>query len=171
MANTYIKIATVTVGVGGQASMAFSSIPATYTDLLLKVSCRTGRAATNDALYIQFNGSSTGYSNKDFVADNGATASYTSLFGVGYSIEAQGNSTTASVFSSSDIYIPNYTSANNKSFAADTVTENNATDVKLECAALLWSNTAAITSISLTNNSATNFAQYSTATLYGIKSS
>lgn len=168
---THIKISTITVGAGGAASIDFTSIPATYTDLCLKLSARTGRAATNDAIYIKFNGSSTGYSMKDVLNDNNTATSYTNLFGVGYSFNGQGDSTTASVFGSADIYIPNYASANYKSLSIETVVENNAVDCRVDMTAMLWSNTAAINQITLTNNSATNFKEFSSATLYGIKSS
>ena len=40
MANTYVLISSSTVGSGGAASIDFSSIPATYTDLVLKL-CMT----------------------------------------------------------------------------------------------------------------------------------
>ena len=40
MATTYTLISSVTVGSGGAASIEFTSIPADYTDLLLKVSMR-----------------------------------------------------------------------------------------------------------------------------------
>jgi hypothetical protein len=36
MATTYEIIASVTVGSGGAANIEFTSIPATYTDLVLK---------------------------------------------------------------------------------------------------------------------------------------
>ena len=42
--NSYESIATVTVGSGGAADVTFSSIPATYTDLLLKLSSRADSA-------------------------------------------------------------------------------------------------------------------------------
>ena len=44
MANTYVKIATVTVGSGGAANMTFSSIVGTYTDLAIKISARSDKA-------------------------------------------------------------------------------------------------------------------------------
>jgi hypothetical protein len=59
---------------------------------------------------------------------------------------------------------PNYTSSNYKSISANTVNERNATAVTMELAAILWSNTAAITSIALTP-AAGNFAEHSTAYL------
>ena len=36
MATTYTLISSVTVGSGGAANIEFTSIPSTYTDLLLK---------------------------------------------------------------------------------------------------------------------------------------
>jgi hypothetical protein len=44
MANTYEAIATVEVGSGGAADIEFTSIPGTYTDLVLKLSARGTRS-------------------------------------------------------------------------------------------------------------------------------
>jgi hypothetical protein len=60
---------------------------------------------------------------------------------------------------------PNYTSSNFKSFSADGANEDNTTSIYMGLTAGLWSQTAAITSLTL---SGANFAQYSTFTLYGI---
>jgi hypothetical protein len=80
------------------------------------------------------------------------------------------SSFTASTFANNEVTIPNYTSSNFKSYSVDSVTENNATQAYAIFVAGLWSNTAAITSITLGLSSA-NFVQYSTAYLYGIKNS
>ena len=56
MANTYTLIASNTVGSGGAASISFSSIPSTYTDLLVKISTRDNTGSFNDML-LTFNGS------------------------------------------------------------------------------------------------------------------
>jgi hypothetical protein len=77
---------------------------------------------------------------------------------------------TASVFSSGEMCIPNYTGSSYKSFSTDSVQENNATLSRLVLVAGLWSDTAAVTSITLTA-AAGLFVQYSSATLYGIKNS
>ena len=58
MPSTYELIASYTVGAGGAASIDFTSIPATYTDLVLKLSSRTATGGAND-VYIQFNTDST----------------------------------------------------------------------------------------------------------------
>lgn len=164
---TYIKIATNTVGAGGAASVTFSSIPSTYTDLLIKVSGRSARAAQQvDNLFITFNGVTTAYTARNIMG-NGTSATSTS-YSVRYasnSVDAAGS--TASTFSSHEIYIPNYTSANFKSYSVDSVSENNATGAQSDLFAGLWSNTAAITSITLQPEVST-WVQYSTFTLYGI---
>jgi hypothetical protein len=174
MATTYEAIATVTVGSGGASSIEFTSIPATFTDLAVKVCARTDRSNTQSDLYLQFNGVTTAtYSYKRILGYNGSATSdgltndtKGGLFGW-----AAGSTATASTFSNSEIYIPNYTSSNAKSFSGDGVSENNATQSPVSINAGLWSGTAAITSIKIQCYNASNFVQYSTATLYGIKNS
>jgi hypothetical protein len=165
MANTYIKIASVSVGAGGAASIDFTSITGTYTDLVVKGSVRTALTGqVVQSLLIQFNGSTTGYSYRLLQGSGSTAASYnntTRYFG-----DAPAADATANTFGNLEIYIPNYSGSSNKSYSADSVTENNATTALANLDAGLWSNTAAITSISL--SAANNFVQYSTATLYGI---
>jgi hypothetical protein len=86
-----------------------------------------------------------------------------------YSIMMPGSGQTASIFGNAEIYIPNYAGSNNKPISIDHVTENNATDAWANLTVLLWSNSAAITSIKISESSgSSNYAQYSTAYLYGI---
>lgn len=170
MANTFKKIASVTVGAGGAASMDFTSIPATYTDLCIKLSGRSARAGQQaDNLFITFNSTTTGYTTRSLNGNgtSATSASYSSRYAAN-SVDAAGS--TANTFSSHEIYIPNYTSANNKSYSADSVSENNATAAQSDLYAGLWSNTAAITAISLLPEVST-WVQYTTATLYGISKS
>jgi len=172
MANTYVKIATVTVGAGGQASIDFSSIPATYTDLKVVLSLRSSVAAAQDRILIAFNGLTTNYSLTYLMGDGASASSGTrAAFGdnmAGY-IDAASN--TASVFASTEIYIPSYLSANNKSVSIESVHEDNATTGRAILLAGLWSSSAAINRLTFTPASGPNFTQYSMATLYGIKSS
>jgi hypothetical protein len=85
----------------------------------------------------------------------------------GYNMALNPSDYTSSVFSSTDIYIPNYLSSTNKSISTDTVSENNATAVLTLLGSLLWSNSSAITSITLTPL-AGSFVEHSTAYLYGV---
>ena len=164
MANTFIKIASVTVGAGGASSMTFSSIPQTYTDLKLLVSGRSSDG--NFGYQIRLNNTTTSYSGRWIEGVGTSVSSYTNSDALGgyltYSTQ------TANTFCNSEAYIPNYTGSTNKSYSIDTVQESNsATGVYLAMGAMLRSNTDAITSIVLTIN--TLFVQHTTATLYGIK--
>ena len=167
MADTYTLISSVTVGAGGASSIDFTSIPATYTDLLVKLSSRN--TSTGGAIYLRFNGSTSSYTVR-YLEGNGAAASSGTDSTYLYVSELNTSSTTASTFSSADIYIPNYAGSTNKSVSADSVSENNATTAYAGIYAGLWSNTSAITQVTL-YPSANTFAQYSTAYLYGIKNS
>jgi hypothetical protein len=167
MANTYKLIASSTVGSGGTGTVTFSSIPATYTDLLIKASVRGPYASANQSYVIRPNGSSSSMTAKRVYGDGASVASDTTT-----NIEGVGNTTTASTFSNDEIYIPNYASSNYKSISIDNVTENNATTAYQILSAFLWSNTAAITSIDLVaTGTGGSFSQYSTFCLYGIKNS
>lgn len=171
MATTFKAISTVTVGSGGSAFMSFTSIPATYTDLMLKVSIRNVYPDVYDQIRMNVNGvSATDASfNQRVLRDfQGTVACYDNpLNHIGY---APAGTATANVFSSGDVYILNYAGSTYKTIFSDTVQENNASTVILMLAATTWSNTAAITSLDIFTPSG-NCAEFSTATLYGIKSS
>ena len=174
MANTYIQIgSTVTVGVGGAATIDFSSIPSTYTDLLIKLSTRdTAITANTGAVKVTFNGSTSSYTNKNLNVSGSAAASGstgTTYIDVGLNAVMPTTGNTTSTFSNIEIYIPNYAGSTYKSVSSDSVGENNGSAAYAGIVAGLWSNTAAITSISIAP--ATLFAQYTTAYLYGIKNS
>lgn len=171
MANTYVAISTVTVGGGGSANITFSAIPSTYTDLLIKVSARGTTATKYDYLFMQLNGATTNYSGRVLYADNASVGSTTNSSASNLNPGLVNMTTsTASTFASTDIYIPNYAGSNYKSISGDATSEDNSTYAAIYLMAQLWSNTAAITSIVFTTPSG-SFAQYSTATLYGIKNS
>ena len=171
MANTYVKIATVSLG-SAASTISFTSIPSTYTDLLIMGSLRNSAADTNTDTVLTFNSNTSSYSGRR-LAGNGSSASSDTqgaTNGYYFSLTGEGTNWTASTFSNGSIYIPNYTSSNNKSISTDAVAENNGTAASAQLAAGLWSNSAAITSITLTSGNG-NFVQYSTATLYGISKS
>jgi len=149
------------------ASITFSSIPQTYTDLLVLISARGDAGGQRDC-YISFNGSTSNFSNRYMEMSNSLVASGTTARYIG---AVSGTTTTANIFSNGAIYIPNYTSSQYKSFSGDYVAENNAQSTQvLTLSAQLWSNTAAITSIGFAPSSG-SFIQYSTFYLYGINKS
>jgi hypothetical protein len=167
MANTYIQIgSTVTVGSGGAANITFSSIPATFTDLLVLLSIRTTRAGNPDQLDIKFNGSSSNYTQKTLEGFNNATSSYSNTKIFCY---VNGGTSTANTFGNGSLYIPNYAGSTNKAVSIESATENNSAGGGEFPAAGYWSDVSAITSIAFTSTTADNIAEFSTATLYGIK--
>ena len=172
MANTFELIASSTVGSGGASSITFSVIPSTYTDLCVLVSVRSARSQSGDNLDILFNGSTSNRTDLAFRGSGTVVVSYTTSNGhIGYIPAA---SDTSNTFGSACIYIPNYTSSNNKSLSNEVVMENNNASnggAFMTLDAGLWSQTAAITSIVLNaaSGAGSNFVQYSTAYLYGVK--
>ena len=170
-ANTFVQIgSTVTVSTS-VSSIEFTSIPATYTDLIIKYSARTDRSSYNSDIYLQFNGITTAtYSFKRIYGDGTSAVSdgLTNDAKGGFAGNATGSTATASTFGNSEIYIPNYAGSNAKSWSVDSVGENNATAALSTLQAGYWSGTAAITSIKIQDYNAANFVQYSTASLYGI---
>ena len=164
----YILLEKITVGAAGASSVTFSGIPQTgYTDLVVKMSTRS--SASPDAwsdIIIRPNNSTTGITTRVLYGTGSAAGS--SNFTSGIPVVGEGNAGTASTFGNTEIYIPNYTSSNNKSFSADSVSENNATASLAQLGAMLWSNTAAITSLVFLDFNGGNFVQGSTFYLYGV---
>ena len=180
MANTYTLIASNTLS-SSAASVTFSAIPNTYTDLVLRISTRTSASAYLDPVDIRLN------------SDSNSVYSYTNLYGWYVSSnqavsERQSNATylndisnvanngTSNTFASTEIYIPNYLASANKPISSFGAAEGNfsTTDYswQVKSAAYLWRNTAAITSIAITANQGSwNFLSGSSFFLYGIKSS
>jgi hypothetical protein len=169
---TYTLIASATVGASPVTTIDFTSIPSTYTDLCLKMSLRTNRAGTFDYATINFNNSAADYTLRVLEGNGGATFSYTrSTFGVNLIGRADGADATSNTFASIELYLPNYAGSNNKSMSIDSVQENNDSTAYQDLFAGLWSQTAAINRLTITNGTDNAYVQYSTAYLYGIKNS
>ena len=154
---------TVTVGSGGAASITFSSIPDTYTDLLIVVSIRSTTAG-NFSVEIRPNSSTSNLSARGLQGSGSAASSF-SVSNVPALATSSAN--TANTFSNGSFYIPNYASSTSKSISIDSVSENNATEAFQRIVAGLWADNTPISSIQLAPAGG-NFAEHSTASLYGI---
>jgi hypothetical protein len=157
MASTYEKIATTTLG-SAATSTTFSSIPATYTDLVCVVTSTI--SSSGDAIYARVNG------------DTGSNYSSTRLYGDGSTPSTDRiTSATSSALglmgasqSTLIINVMNYVNATTyKTFLARSAANN-----FVEAAVGLWRNTAAITSLTVLTGGQT-FQTGATFTLYGIK--
>ena len=158
MPSTYTPIATQTLG-SAAASVTFSSISGTYTDLRIVYATTASGDAGN---YLRFN------------SDTGSNYSRTGLYGNGSSAGSNrdtnatgiyGPFTMSSAITSNTIDIMNYSNTTtNKTCLVRAGAANNSTLASVG----LWRSTAAITSVSI-NCDGANFATGSTFTLYGIK--
>jgi hypothetical protein len=172
MPNTFELIASSTVGSGGAANIDFTSIPSTYTDLVLKTSIRGNRSNSVDSLAIYFNNDTTaGRFPARMLYGTGASAlSYTT--NTNYNDEyayVSGNNSTASTFGNTEFYIPNYAGSTQKSVSIDSVGENNATTAYMSLTAFLYNQTTAISRITLVTYTGALIREFSTAYLYGVK--
>jgi hypothetical protein len=171
MATTYTLITSAVVGSGGVTDIEFTSIPQTYTDLLLLTSLRDDRnISLNDGI-LSFNGSNSDFSRIYLETTNSATptSDIQANNNLVYATTAQA---TSSTFSSTQIHISNYTSSNNKPISMDHIILSNGTPSNLGFFTGLWSNSSAITSLKISpSGSGIKYVQHSTAYLYGIKNS
>lgn len=174
---TYKKIASVTVGSGGAANIEFTNIPATYTDLVVKLSARNSTTSNGESyVKVEFNSVTSNYSRRNLYRSGSSVFSdNASAEAAWFYIFIVGGGSTASTFSNTEIYIPNYAGSNQKNISVDTVSENNATASAQGFFSMLNSSTAAITSLKITGHDGSkvdsNLVQYTTATLYGVSKS
>jgi hypothetical protein len=165
-----ILISTITVGSGGASSIVFSSIPQTYTHLKLVFSARTTNGGRGQDIFVRPNDSSTNGSDR-YLYGSGETNLSTGTHTTLSMLETPAGGTTAGIFGNSELYITNYTGSAYKPMTSDTATENNGTYVDNKLIAGLWSNTSAITSLTIIPDGTGSIVQYSTASLYGMKTS
>ena len=166
MAFTFSKLASVTVGAGGSTTISFANIPQNYKDLCIKISGRDSVTGVNNLL-LSINGASVG-SWRWLRGDGGSVVFGNNTTTAGFLGYLPTSSDTASTFGNTEIYIPNYTSSNYKSISGDSVHEHNGATAYQTLTANLFTQTSPVTTLTFTVNTA--FVQYSTATLYGIRS-
>jgi hypothetical protein len=170
---TYELISSNVLGTAA-ATVTFSSIPATYTDLVVRGSVRSNRAAVIDIGRVRLNGLDTGiYSYTVLQSDGTATSYRDSGANRVEQYNFNGDTSTSNTFTSYEIYIPNYLSTTQKPLSLFTAQETNSAttgDITVSAEAALANLTSAVTSITL----GLNFGSYvsgSSFYLYGIKNS
>lgn len=168
MALQLFKIASTTVETP-QGAIDFNSIPSGYTDLKIVISSRAVLSGYTWVYGgIRFNGDTNTYTGKSMFGDGSTTYSSSYSTNFGYAIESTAANATANAFGNAEIYIPNYTSSNKKSYSSDQVSETNATGTEIALCSGLWSQTSAITSVTLYPGGGSYFSAGTTATLYGV---
>lgn len=168
MALQLIEIADVLVE-SPQSTVTFTSIPQGYTDLIVKVSARDTKATTtgNNGFNMRINGATTGYTGKQLYGGQGTGYGSINRNNTNIGTLTSANDT-ANTFMSADIYIPNYTSSNQKAHSVDSVSStNSSTSYEVDFVAKLQSTTSAVTEITFLCDT-DSFATNSTFTLYGV---
>jgi hypothetical protein len=160
IAQTYVPIATTTLG-SNTASYTFSSIPSTYTDLVL-IATGTATALVNFSL--RFNGdSSTNYSRTMLYGNGSSAASYQVT---NYALIPLGDFDTSQI-ASHIVNIQNYSNTTTYKTVLGRWNNNAGTYASLGATASLWRSTSAINSITALPDGGV-FKTGSTFTLYGI---
>ena len=168
MATTYTLISS-NVLASTTSTITFSSIPATYTDLVVRLSARMSVAGP-DNINVQVNSFTNSHSYTD-VYGSGSTTTSTRATGVGF-FRLQniliGTEATANTFCSAECYFPSYTNSANKVMSHFGVGEDNvANPVYAVATAGLLSQTATISSLTITPAGG-SFVSGSSFYLYGI---
>jgi hypothetical protein len=166
--STYTLINSNTLSANA-ASVTFSSIPSTYTDLVLRVSARNNDTGTS-FFRVTVNGdTTTNYSNTTLIGSGTAVTSgrnsSTGYFGPQY---IPSSSNTSNTFSSTEFYFANYLSTSAKPFSFYSTEENNAAGSYMIAQATLYRGTS-ISSITLDESfGSLQFVSGSSFYLYGI---
>ena len=163
MTATYEKIATTTLG-SAAATVTFSSISGSYTDLVLICSAsNSGASSINIAAQVN--------------SDTASNYSSTRLFGSGAVAGSDRQTSNTSFISgrssatgnSKAVSICNFQNYSNTTTYKTMISRGNDAASITAVSASLWQSTSAINSILLLSLSAVNFEAGSTFTLYGIK--
>jgi ribosomal protein S11 len=172
---TFTLIQTVTVS-SPTSNIAISSIPATYTDLVVIGSYRGDVAGTNSQGNIQFNGdTSATYSFARAVGDSsGANGTgNTSVSSIRVAYVGPGSTGTANSFGTFVYYIFNYRSNYTKFIQGQDLrlSSSSTGDCYVQMQTAQWRNTGTINQITFFSAQAHNLAAGCTFSLYGIKNS
>ena len=160
MPATYDPIATQTLG-SSAASVTFSSIPATYTDLVLVFN---GTSLAASYLSLQYNSDTASNYSVTLMRGDGTTASSNRYSNINDIYASIGN-TLQTTISNIIFQIQNYSNSTTyKTSISRTNQPSNATEAGVG----LWRSTATINAIKILSPNA-NFATGSVFTLYGIK--
>lgn len=152
---TYTSLATVTLG-SSAASVTFSSIPATYRDLIL-ITDHTGGASGVDVFLALNNDTGTNYTRVLMYGNSTTTGS---LSGTSDAVSALYGSNKQTLI----MNVMDYSATDKHKTIL--IRNNNAQQSEVVAGAIRWANTAAVTSLRL--GVGTSFSTGSTFSLYGV---
>ena len=164
--NTYTPIATTTLS-SNQLSYTFTSIPGTYTDLILVANAKSTQAGSGgNGMWVNLNNdTATNYSEILMYGDGTSASSYrqAQAYFVGGDIPQASNTATG-------INILQFMNYSNATTYKPVLTRSNLANSSTYLSIAQWRSTSAITSIKLQRDGSNSLAAGSTFTLYGIAS-
>lgn len=160
MARTYEPISTQTLG-SNQASITLSSIPGTYTDLIIVAN---GASTSGGSMKARFNGDAGSNYSTTYIYGDGSSGTSGRITNDANGIAGSRNA--IGVQGGGVMQINNYS---NTTTHKTMLSRQFGYDFIVWYSVGLWRNTAAITSIVFTDESSGNFTTGFTLTLYGIK--
>jgi hypothetical protein len=163
--NTFSQIASTTLG-SAAASVTFSSIAGTYTDLVLVISARGTTVATSTSVYFTTNITGTNYSSTWLVGTGaGATSGRYSSLSQGYLgyISAASNAS-----DSRGTVIANFMNYSNTTTNKTVLSRGNVAEAETDAYVSLIRGTSALSTITVGEGGGNNFVAGSTFNLYGI---
>lgn len=166
--NTYDALDKVTVATA-TPSITFSSIPSTYTDLVIVASFKAA-STTIVTPSIRFNGdTNTNYSNTSMYSNASTVTSYNwANTNKGYLGDFYAG-VSSNAFIPYIIHINNYSNSSTYKTVLCRYNQINSSNAEIGETVAMWRNTSAISSVTLTSDGGQNFAVGSTFSLYGIK--
>jgi hypothetical protein len=165
------SIATVTVGAGGSSTITFSSIPATYKHLQVRAISRTTFAGPATGINARFN-SDTGsnYALHQLYGDGSSAASYAASAQSSMSISTTiGSTGLANAFGVFILDILDYGNINKHKTVRCLVGKELNGSGQAALYSSVWLNSSAVTTLTILPSDGSNFSQYSSFALYGIR--
>lgn len=171
---TYTLISSNVLSVA-TASVTFSSIPSTYTDIVLHASVRTTRSQVFDYINLTMNGTGgTAYTSTEVYGNGGGLTGATQIAGpVNYLEFISGNTAATNAFGYTEVYFSQYKNTSyqkNLNALSGVGTTSPASSAYVDAWAGLFNSTSAISSITMTPGTG-NFVAGTSFYLYGIANS
>lgn len=164
---TYELIETVSLA-SSAASVTFQSIPQDGLDLLIVLSLRSTSSQTIDETLWSINNITNTFRYRRLLGSGNGVTTFSGT--ERWTIPVAPNTgMTANTFGNAQFYLPNYTSTEHKTVAAESLYEfNNDSNVYQGILAGVWETTSAINKITIANSSGGNWETNSSASLYKI---
>jgi len=169
--SNYESIQTVTVGAGGQSSIAFNSIPSTYKHLQIRYLWNGSGGSGDNNIALRCNGDTAANYTLHEIRGDGTSTAAGGVTGIGFARIGYYSAVTTNAYVGI-VDILDYTSTNkHKTIKSLNGWDSNGVSGKAALNSSVWlpGTIAAISSLTILSGNAITIPQYSSFALYGIK--